>query len=224
MRQIATQMEGVVILGASVGSSIAALCDDYERLKEREFERDTAEEFLSAFEYPALAMRTAAGPEVFHWPPMNMPTGGDPKQLDEAANRVFRGDVVSFLRAADALNRWKSMLFYKKDPNADGFHRYFAELDQFDVDRVNPQLIHAALGIASEAGELLYNVAEALGGAELDPNINCESGDIDWFQELLAHVTGQSTDENRRQNIDRLAKRFPEKFSEAAAVERADEP
>lgn len=214
-----------------IPGTIERLCDEVERLKNKEFDEDCAAEEAENFNYPALAMRTAAGPEVFHWPPIHIDAQfvGDallnnPENFQLHCRAAMVASIIQFLRAADDMNRWKSVLFYGKDPNANGFHRDFTEIDDgFDPAKVSPQLIHAAFGIAAEAGELVEDAARAMCGEELDANINRESGDIDWYQELLALVTGQSTDTNRRQNIERLAKRFPEKFSESAAVERADE-
>jgi len=210
-----------------VPDTINRLCDEVERLKNKEFHEDCAAEEAENFDYHALAMRTAAGPEVFHWPPVHYVEAwgaGNPR-LNDMSREAMRADIVEFLRAADALNRWKSVLFYGKDPNANSFLRDFSEVNVpgFNPANVSPQLIHAMLGIAAEAGELVEDAARAICGEELDPNINRESGDIDWFQELLASVTGQSTDENRRQNIARLQSRFPDKFSEGAAIARADE-
>lgn len=210
----------IAVNSGDIQQTMENLIDEVERLNGQlvDFAKD---------DYHPLAMRTAAGNDVFHWPPLHYVKnwGAENPQLQNMSREGFHAAIIEFLRAADAINRWKSVLFYNKDPNPDGFFRDFTEIDHHDFDpaKVTPQLIHAMLGIAAEAGELVEDAARAMCGEELDANINRESGDIDWYQELLALVSGQSTDENRRQNIARLQKRFPEKFSEDDAITRADE-
>lgn len=175
-------------------------------------------------QYHGLAMRTAAGPEVFHLP------------ADEEEAAVFTVEFVAaainYLRAATVLDRFKSRLFYGKDPNADGFYRDFTELfgEQTDFEHiVNPQLIHAVLGIATEGAELVEDLLKLMAAPaveeqfEIVKNTVRESGDVDWYQELLAKAIGVPVIMHRNLNIARLAKRFPDNFTEEAAIARADE-
>lgn len=184
--------------------------------------------------YHTLAMRTAAGPEVFHLP------GGE---LGAEMEDEFFGDAQAFLVAAARMDDWKSRLFYGKSKytrtNFD-FDK-FAAASQFpdfvftgqpkslrNID--NPQLIHAILGIATEGAELVENLLEVAHTGQVDHeriasmnNMVRETGDVDWFQELLASAIGVPIEKSRSTNIARLAVRFPAKFSEFAAVARADE-
>lgn len=166
--------------------------------------------------YHDAAMRTAAGPEVFH--------------ADNYGCRDLVLALAKYIVAARHLDAAKSALFYGK-------HKEVVTEDvspiiasggtegTYDFDFItNPQLIHAILGIASEGGEIAEDLLAGLSGelASYD-NVNRESGDIDWFQELLATVTGQSVTDNRVENIDRLVTRYPEAFSGADGIARADE-
>lgn len=162
------------------------------------------------------AMRTAAGPEVFH-------TDHAGFDLSE-----FIHDLSAFAMVGARLDRWKGILFYGKDkPLNDAGHRIASLLENTalgsDVYNLNPQLVHAILGIASEGGELVEDLLGLAGGVDTLENIVREQGDVDWFQELLAEAIDHPVVMSRVANIERLRVRFPDKFSEEAAVMRADE-
>lgn len=177
-------------------------------------------------EYHRDAMRTAAGPEVLHLP-------ADPEtRRDYEVD--FLSNLMAFLVAAARLDKHKSQLFYNKDKFARDYRDFLSELlpvgvTTFRLQRngLNPQLIHAILGLATESAELVEDLIKLCGGtaamAELRPNMSRETGDIDWYQELFAEAIDVSVDQSRRENIARLRKRFPDKFTEADAVERKDE-
>ncbi len=164
--------------------------------------------------YHELAMRTAAGPEVFHY------------AADD--DESFFAAVFSYLRAAARLDEWKSKLFYNKiKPSQIGiFGPDFSDDSLSLAVVVNPQLIHAVLGVATEGAELMHDLVRFCDegpGVELALNMEREQGDVDWYQELLATSIGIPVEDSRKTNIERLAKRYPDKFSEAAALDRADE-
>lgn len=85
-------------------------------------------------------------------------------------------------------------------------------------------LLHAALGLCSEAGEF----ADAIKGSfaydkELDyENLVEELGDLLWFVSLACNALGIPMDQPAVACIEKLYKRYPEKFSNEAAHERAD--
>lgn len=181
-------------------------------------------------DYHELAMRTAAGPDVFHYPQDK----DDQFQVD----RRFTDDLFDFIYAAYKLDNWKSMLFYNKIKYESSevmlekaktlFKDFFSEgATLANID--NPQLTHGILGIASEAGEIVEDFTVLMKGMNTanynDARMNMfrEMGDIDWFQELVAEAEEYTVTEVRENNINRLRKRFPNKFSEADAVNRADE-
>ncbi len=85
-------------------------------------------------------------------------------------------------------------------------------------------LLHATLGISGEAGELLDAVKKSfIYNKELDfVNAKEELGDILWYVALACRTLGVSFDEIMQMNIDKLTKRYPEKYTDAAAAERAD--
>ena len=85
-------------------------------------------------------------------------------------------------------------------------------------------LIHAALGLAGEAGEFVDSVKKhVIYGKELDVNnLKEEMGDCMWFIALTCTVIGFDLEQIMQENIAKLAKRYPEGYSDYAAIFRAD--
>lgn len=85
-------------------------------------------------------------------------------------------------------------------------------------------LMHMALGVEGEAGELgdaikkhvIYNQL-----LDMD-NVEEEMGDIEWFLEALRQFTGITREQCIVANIKKLAKRYEKGYSNRAAQERAD--
>ena len=86
-------------------------------------------------------------------------------------------------------------------------------------------LLHAALGIATEAGEILSAVkAHVIYNRPLDcENILEEAGDSEFYWEDLRRNLGFSRLDALQHNLKKLAKRYENfKYSDQAAQQRAD--
>ena len=86
-------------------------------------------------------------------------------------------------------------------------------------------LLHAALGLCTEAGELADPIKKAMFyGKPLDiQNLKEEAGDLLWYIAApLCRALNCTLEELAQANADKLRRRYPEKFTEAAAIARAD--
>lgn len=88
-------------------------------------------------------------------------------------------------------------------------------------------LTHAALGIATEGGEFATEVKRAfIYGKEITDEMRAhiveELGDTLWYIALAATHLEVNLSDLARLNIEKLAKRYPEKYSDQAAEARAD--
>lgn len=83
-------------------------------------------------------------------------------------------------------------------------------------------LIHASLGMQTECAEFADMLKKHLiYGKEIDEvNLQEELGDVLWYIALAAHTLGVSFEGLFAQNIAKLQKRFPEKFTQDAALNR----
>jgi len=108
--------------------------------------------------------------------------------------------------------------------------------EQYDeiVARVgNPEIIrllHAFMGMATEVGEILDALKKhVFYGKTLDlVNVCEECGDLDWYRgigiDALSNLLGtdpKSLDETiKKNNIEKLQARYPNKFTETDAIQR----
>jgi NTP pyrophosphatase (non-canonical NTP hydrolase) len=85
-------------------------------------------------------------------------------------------------------------------------------------------LVHMALGIAGEAGELVDAIKKrAIHGHALNlTNVIEELGDIEWYMEGLRAKLHITRDYILQYNMEKLNKRYPVAYSDKAAAARAD--
>lgn len=83
-------------------------------------------------------------------------------------------------------------------------------------------LIHASLGIASEAGEVADTVKKVVAyGRTLDiDHVAEELGDIAWFMTLMMKTTGLTWSEIFTRNIAKLEARYPNGFALENSINR----
>jgi NTP pyrophosphatase (non-canonical NTP hydrolase) len=91
--------------------------------------------------------------------------------------------------------------------------------------RITPemtQLLHGAIGISTEAGEILDAFKKSIYyGKPLDKvNVMEEVGDVMWYCALILREIGYSFEDVAQININKLRARFGDKFSEFDAQNR----
>jgi len=87
-------------------------------------------------------------------------------------------------------------------------------------------LLHASIGIAGEAGEIVDAVKKHwVYGKTLDrENVIEEVGDLMFYVQALCNLLGVTITECCGSNIDKLNQRYPEGYTDSAAIARADKP
>ena len=100
--------------------------------------------------------------------------------------------------------------------------RQFHIGDGSEEGAVSPELLHGAIGLATEAGELLDAIKRALyyGGTLDKPNLVEELGDLEWYMAVIRDALGVDQEEVQRINIAKLRSRYPEKFTTEEAYNR----
>ena len=144
----------------------------------------------------------------------------------------FAAVLQDAIDALSALDRVKKTLFYGRDlgPLAlavGDVWQNCAKLPEWISDRPEEDeaarnIIHAIIGKATEAGELLELLqATAIYGETFDvANAGEEIGDGFWYDALLARACGLTFDGIQRTNIAKLRHRFPNAFTEYDANNR----
>ena len=120
-------------------------------------------------------------------------------------------------QACRTLNEEGRQFFFQ--PPASG------ELSEIETFNRNIDLLHAALGAAGEIGELIDTIKKAMFyGVPLDiANIREEAGDALWYiAGPLCRALDCKLSELATENIAKLKKRYPNKFTTTHATERKD--
>lgn len=93
-----------------------------------------------------------------------------------------------------------------------------------DLDSDTLNMLHMAVGISGEAGELLDAIKKVwVYGKEPDwGNIREELGDLLFYIQGLANILGDNIDDLIESNMFKLTKRYPTGYSDQAAIARAD--
>ena len=135
-----------------------------------------------------------------------------------------------FLLSGQVLDLYKRQIFYGKDFDPATMGSLLSEITQasqqsvsMDKDNldVNTRLLHATMGLATEAGEIIEALYPALQGEEFDTvNFMEELGDVNWYQAIALDEAQLNMDDVLDKNIKKLKARFPDKFTEEKAIER----
>lgn len=89
------------------------------------------------------------------------------------------------------------------------------------LENLDVRLLHSALGCFTESGELLEAMKAQFETGVLDRvNFGEEVGDIEWYQAIGFDASGVSEAHCREKNIAKLQKRYPDKFTSEAALNR----
>jgi NTP pyrophosphatase (non-canonical NTP hydrolase) len=83
-------------------------------------------------------------------------------------------------------------------------------------------LLHGAAGVCTEGGELMDIFKRfRFYGKPVDwVHVKEEAGDVLWYLALVCHSAGISLEEVAKTNIEKLRVRYPQKFDNAAALNR----
>lgn len=136
--------------------------------------------------------------------------------------------VEDVIEESQYLDRVKKYAIYNDDKY--GLSKWKAPVSaeiKFKNSILNPsqcELLHAAIGIAGEAGELLDAVRKhVFEGEPLDEdNLKEEAGDIIFYLEALIQTMRFSVHEIITGNMAKLSKRYDGGYSDKQAQERKD--
>lgn len=84
------------------------------------------------------------------------------------------------------------------------------------------EILHGAIGLATESGEVLDVMKKHIYYNKPIDTVNVaeEVGDVLWYCALILRNLGMTFEQVAQMNINKLEKRFPEKFTEEQAMQR----
>jgi hypothetical protein len=143
-------------------------------------------------------------------------------KLSIGDRQAFTHHLRAAARHLQALDKFKKTLFYGRDLGLPNRTVNPTEVLP-QVNAVSPMILHAILGVATEAGELLESLEGPLyGGTSFDMvNFREELGDVRFYQVLGAAAADRTPEQIDRGNIDKLHTRYKAKtFTADEAVNR----
>lgn len=94
--------------------------------------------------------------------------------------------------------------------------------EQVDLVDIDPRIFHGIVGIATEGTELIETLVKSVrsGGTVDRTNIGEEIGDVCWYVAILLDSLSLDGDVILEAVIAKLRKRYPERFTSDAAINR----
>lgn len=153
----------------------------------------------------------------------------EPQQLDVIKKRIDT-DTLKLLNNAfselivlnEKIDSLKKYIFYGKQNTVvlETSKRFFLSEDYLKSDE-GIRILHACLGLTTEVGELFEALVKVNDSNHIDSiNVLEEAGDLFWYLAIIANVFGSSFEAIQNTNIEKLKKRFPNKFEEKEAINR----
>lgn len=141
--------------------------------------------------------------------------------------RQLKGAIENFIKATEELDAIKKHKFYGKplpedfvssSPNPEFYMENFA----VDINDASESNLHAIIGICTEAGELLDAMYQHKWKDKDFDIVNAkeEVGDIFWYMAILFRNYKWNIKSIWERNIEKLTKRYGEKFSSEKAINR----
>ena len=142
--------------------------------------------------------------------------------IDRAKDPALLSETIKCLRDVAALglvlDKYKRAIFYGKELDV-GSNTSVVPTDK--VDLTFTRLLHAGMGLATEAGEYIEALLEYLDGNQIDlVNLAEEVGDVCWYAAIASDTTGVPLSKIMHTNIKKLESRFGSKFNEKGALLR----
>lgn len=149
--------------------------------------------------------------------------------MDRAKKTIFYGKKLNteeFRKVAESLGGYSKLMYEVSDQLEVKNDKHMYQSLPSEASKVAPENIdlrklHCAMGVFTEAGELLLAIRKQLEGEVLDDvNFSEEIGDVQWYAAIGADASETTLEHIQVTNIAKLAARYPEKFTPEAALQR----
>lgn len=135
---------------------------------------------------------------------------------DKVTDKEIKDTFENFAATGEVLDNQKRRLFYGKGDALDG-----GKVDNFSIEELNGNLVHAIYGLCTEAGEISEAFLKAAETGRFDEiNLKEEAGDLLWYLAMLFRELDTDFETVATTNINKLKARFPDKFTQDDAYNR----
>ena len=146
------------------------------------------------------------------------------EEMTPANAALLNHSIASMVAESCRLDLVKKQSIYNQDKGLFIGHIETHRFKDFTITPQQAELLHAAIGIAGEAGELLDAVRKHIfDGQPLDrENVVEELGDLGFYLEAAFQVLGVDRSCIEAMNQAKLSKRYEGGYSDQQAQERKD--
>jgi len=142
------------------------------------------------------------------------------EELVDAA--MLESTLHQAIAIGEQVDAIKKTLFYGKAlPEGHPAQTLQGQTSNLQTSQLNADVLHSALGLYTEATELLEACLSTMQNEAFDEvNAFEECGDAEWYLAMLYRALGRTPEEAKTANIEKLKARYPDKFATQQAVER----
>lgn len=119
---------------------------------------------------------------------------------------------IDFTDTAQRIDEFKKRLIYKEIPIAPGE-------PTIKLDQRKTEFLHAIMGMVGELGEIADSLGTDLSISNRTHFLE-ELGDYRWYESVFYRYLETSQEQVQEMNIRKLAARYPEKYTDEAALFR----
>ena len=160
-------------------------------------------------------------------------------EFTELEGTLIKKALMDTITAGDYCDSLKRKLFYGLEFTGKGLPSNTMSLEKIEgqaiaehlrqfishyaVSNITPNdLIHGIIGAAGETGELVDALTSSLlkQGPIDTVNVGEEVGDVLWYLALILRSVNSTFEEAMELNIEKLRKRYPDKWSQKAVLDR----
>lgn len=138
------------------------------------------------------------------------------------------------VHVSEILDAIKKSVYYKRDIDLQGiFAQHMKQIQILSLqdtnndasltvedDNTHIRNFHGLLGVLTESGELASMFKKYLNNDVDITNLKEELGDINWYEAILCDTNNFTFDQVLERNIEKLALRYKDKYSDHAANNR----
>jgi NTP pyrophosphatase (non-canonical NTP hydrolase) len=141
---------------------------------------------------------------------------------DKVTPAMIEMALAQAVETGNMLDAIKKGIYYGKSlPEDHPTLEVHAEKSAINPRAIDQDILHAALGVYTEATEMLEAILEAMKGNGFDKvNAAEELGDAEWYMAMMYRALGETPENVKSVNIEKLRHRYPDKFTSFNAIDR----
>lgn len=143
-------------------------------------------------------------------------------RLDDDTLKILNDSISELIHLNEKMDALKKYIYYGKNANVIETKKKVKISNEYLRSDEGVRVLHSILGLTTEVGELFESVVKVDDDNKKIDEVNVleEAGDLFWYLAILSNVFGKDFSSIQKTNIEKLKKRYPNKFVESDAINR----